>query len=340
MDSTSVTSDIVFTGSDGLSCHEFIRAIREQALKSEKQTDNRWMADDASIRFGGDALKWFENLEDEVQTNWRLLRRAILSHYSEPAYAETIDSQSAQQGSSGLVFTGRNKAESRLFVREIRLRAAAEGKEKDSDWMVRLAYPCFAGDALEWHASLPADVRNDWERLERAILVNYPLPPTLAISPARIRIDNWFSAVPPSRSLQAIRSQADWLAQARERRRIGGFKMRKMARKRRENGASLPLGGKAIQNVEPFEVLVGDPSDFQWISIPEKPKSGRGIRHRPFMGVDAGFDGFHTASLVFQIRQDFGWHLGKAHTGQNLGYFTVGDKEECRATIVVLAWAD
>ncbi|KAG8967709.1 hypothetical protein FRC05_001967 [Tulasnella sp. 425] len=90
----SLPGDIVFTGSDGLSCHEFIRAIREQALKSEKQTDNRWMADDASIRFGGDALKWFENLEDEVQTNWRLLRRAILSHYSEPAYAETIDSQS------------------------------------------------------------------------------------------------------------------------------------------------------------------------------------------------------------------------------------------------------
>ncbi|KAG8908888.1 hypothetical protein FRC01_007198, partial [Tulasnella sp. 417] len=59
-------------------------------MKEEKQTDNRWIADYASIRFDGDALKWFENLEDETQTDWRLLRRALLSHYSEPAYAETV----------------------------------------------------------------------------------------------------------------------------------------------------------------------------------------------------------------------------------------------------------
>ncbi|KAG8900196.1 hypothetical protein FRC00_013999, partial [Tulasnella sp. 408] len=68
----------------------FIRAIREEAMKAEKQTDNRWIADYASIRFDGDALKWFETLEDETQADWRLLRRAILSHYSEPGYAEAV----------------------------------------------------------------------------------------------------------------------------------------------------------------------------------------------------------------------------------------------------------
>lgn len=86
--------------------------------------------------------------------------------------------------------------------------------------MVRLAFPCFAGDALKWYASLSVDVQNEWRLLERAILLDYPLSPTLAISPARIRIDDWFSVVPPSRSLQSIRSHADWLAQARERRRM------------------------------------------------------------------------------------------------------------------------
>ncbi|KAG8945548.1 hypothetical protein FRC04_000682 [Tulasnella sp. 424] len=378
----SLPGDIVFTGSDGLSCHHFIRAIREQALKSEKQTDNRWMADHASIRFDGDALKWFENLEDEVQTDWRLLRRAILSHYSEPAYAETINSQSAQQSPAGLIFTGKDKVECRSFVREIRLRAAAAGKENDSNWMIRLAFPCFAGDTLEWHASLPADVQNEWRSLERAILIDYPVLPTLAISPARIRIDNWFSAVPPSRSLQAIRSQADWLAQARDRRKMyleannpsipcwllveNGDGLPKNAIRtgsepsgslysarawcgsdlllgkcgQHLEGAHLPLGGKAIRNVTPFEVLVGDPLDFQWISIPEKSSDGRGIRHRPFMAVDSAFADFDTASLVFQARHETGWHPGKAHMGQTAGYFCYGGKEEGRPTILVLAWAD
>ncbi|KAG8942787.1 hypothetical protein FRC04_003482 [Tulasnella sp. 424] len=116
------------------------------------------MADYASIRFEGEALKWFESLDDETQASWKLLRRAVLSHYEEPAYEASATQFPVQQTTrSAFTFTGKDKAECREFVREIRLRASEEEKENDTEWMIGLAYPCFAGDALQWHASLPMD---------------------------------------------------------------------------------------------------------------------------------------------------------------------------------------
>ncbi|KAG8930524.1 hypothetical protein FRC00_001098 [Tulasnella sp. 408] len=81
-----ITENFVFTGLDGLNCHQFIKAIRENALKEGRQRDYEWMADFASIRFEEEALQWFESLGDETQSDWRLLRRAILSRYAEAAY--------------------------------------------------------------------------------------------------------------------------------------------------------------------------------------------------------------------------------------------------------------
>ncbi|KAG8900602.1 hypothetical protein FRC00_012113 [Tulasnella sp. 408] len=352
-------------------------------MKAEKQKDNRWIADYASIRFDGDALKWFENLEDETQTDWRLLRRAILSHYSEPAYAEVVNSERAAPSSSGIVFFAKDKEECRSFVREIRLRASAEGKERDSDWMVRLAFPSFAGDALEWYTQLPMDVQNEWRLLERAILVDYPHPPTSTISPGRIQIDDWYLGVRPSPSLQAMRSQTDWLSQARDRRRMyreandpsipcwflvedgdalpenairtgsetagslysarawyvhaGGLLLGKCGK--HITGAHLPFHG-AVLKTAPFEVLVGSPLDFQWVSVPERSSDGRGICHRPFKGVDAGVSEVPTASLVCRIWHESGWHPGKAHTGQKAGYTSYGTKEVAGTALTVLAWAE
>ena len=85
--------------------------------------------------------------------------------------------------------------------------------------MVRLAFPAFLGKALKWHATLPFNVRNDWWSLEQAILHDYPHRPTSVISPARIQVNDWYSSVSPSSALQSIRSHADWINQARERRK-------------------------------------------------------------------------------------------------------------------------
>lgn len=46
------------------------------------------MADYTSVRFEGEALKWFESLDDETQASWKLLRRSILSHYAESTLEE------------------------------------------------------------------------------------------------------------------------------------------------------------------------------------------------------------------------------------------------------------
>ncbi|KIO23821.1 hypothetical protein M407DRAFT_26750 [Tulasnella calospora MUT 4182] len=377
----------VESGAEGLSCHQFIRAIREQARAAGKQRDDQWMADYVCVCFDGEALKWFESLEDETQSDWKLLRRAILArYYAEPVYEGATDKQpgstSPPRFITTIYLTSKDKDDCRKFVRTIRLRATAAGKIDDSSWMCKAAYPCFAGNSLEWYVSLSVDVQKEWRLLERAILMDYPLSPTLAISPARIRIDDWFSAVPPSWSLQSIRSNGDWLAQARERRRMyleakdpsipcwllvengddlpqhslrtgfdksgplysarvwhgGGLLLGKCGK--HIDGAHLPFSRKSIQGMKPLEVLVGDPSDFQWISIPEKASDGRGIRHRPFWGVDAGFPETHRTSLVQRIRHNFGWIPGKAHTGQTVGFCSDEEQELERATIIVLAWAN
>lgn len=54
-----------------------------------------------------------------------------------------------------------------------------------------------------------------------------------------------------------------------------------------------------------------------------------------FGGVDAGFPEPHRASLVHLCRHDFAWYPGKAHTGQNLGFASFGEREEARVTIIV-----
>ncbi|KAG8900194.1 hypothetical protein FRC00_013997, partial [Tulasnella sp. 408] len=170
------------------------------------------MADYASVRFEGEALKWFESPDDETQTSWRRLRRSILSHYEEPAYEEATAATAAKEQRSVFTFTGKDKNECREFVREIRLRASEEGKNNDPEWMIRIASPCFAGDALEWHASLSAAVH--------PIGATWNGPSSVTVSPARIQVNDWFTVAAPSPSMQAIRSRDDWLAQAKERKRM------------------------------------------------------------------------------------------------------------------------
>lgn len=43
-----------------------------------KQRDDEWIADFATMCFSGNALRWYETLDDDVQRDWSKLRRAIL----------------------------------------------------------------------------------------------------------------------------------------------------------------------------------------------------------------------------------------------------------------------
>lgn len=74
--------DFVFTGAGGsLTSDEFVRAIRRRALRNGMQDDDRLMAQTAASHIGGAVLLWFEDLSEEVQDSWKLLRRALLMRW-------------------------------------------------------------------------------------------------------------------------------------------------------------------------------------------------------------------------------------------------------------------
>lgn len=76
-----VEDPIVFTGIDGRECERFIRSIKSHAFAQQKQRDYEWMADLAATLFDGAALRWYSQLDEDVQGNWKLLEKALLTQY-------------------------------------------------------------------------------------------------------------------------------------------------------------------------------------------------------------------------------------------------------------------
>ncbi|KAG9039841.1 hypothetical protein FS837_000913, partial [Tulasnella sp. UAMH 9824] len=71
-------------------------------------------------------------------------------------------------------FSGTKWEECHDFIAAIRARALWEGKQRDPGWMADFATPLFWGTALEWHCRLPQDVRQDWFKLENALVDRWP----------------------------------------------------------------------------------------------------------------------------------------------------------------------
>ena len=79
----AAADDPIFKGRTpgGLSPEDFIRAVRKHGFSEKKARDNEYMADYAMTCFTDDALYWSETLSAEVQSDWSLLRPAILAEY-------------------------------------------------------------------------------------------------------------------------------------------------------------------------------------------------------------------------------------------------------------------
>ncbi|KIO32729.1 hypothetical protein M407DRAFT_18487 [Tulasnella calospora MUT 4182] len=73
-------------------------------------------------------------------------------------------------------FQGTSWEECQEFILAIRARASWEGKQRDSAWMADFAANYFSHHALPWHSRLPEDVRQDWSKLEIALLDRWPIP--------------------------------------------------------------------------------------------------------------------------------------------------------------------
>lgn len=152
------TLRLEFRGHDATECEDFINAVQRYTLSQGKQADDRWMAQFAASCFTRDALRWWTGLEEDVQWSWKLLRKAMLGRYR-PLF----------QGISG--------EEAEYFVHMVTERALDEGKYDDARWTAAFASACLVGDALRWWASLPLNVRKDWDLLQQAILLRFPSIP-------------------------------------------------------------------------------------------------------------------------------------------------------------------
>lgn len=78
---SSYGDENTFDGSGSLKASTFIRNVRQQALTKDRQDNDKWMAQTAAASLDGSALDWYEELDEEVQESWKLLRRAILTRW-------------------------------------------------------------------------------------------------------------------------------------------------------------------------------------------------------------------------------------------------------------------
>ncbi|KAG8930702.1 hypothetical protein FRC00_001011 [Tulasnella sp. 408] len=83
---------LVFRGTDATEAEEFVAHIYQVAQREGRIRDDAWIADFAVACFIGDALRWYDELEPEVQNDWRLLKRAILQKYPPDSLSRSIES--------------------------------------------------------------------------------------------------------------------------------------------------------------------------------------------------------------------------------------------------------
>lgn len=113
------------------------------------------MADFAATCLVKDAMRWWSTLDEEVQGSWKLLRRAMLLKYWP-------------------MFHGGSGEEAEKFLGAVRDKAIDEGKQKDYEWILKYAESCFSGEALRWYTHLDSQTKNHWEKLQQAVLIQYP----------------------------------------------------------------------------------------------------------------------------------------------------------------------
>lgn len=68
-------------GRDRDECLNFLLAVKKEAFAKWKERDDVWIARLAESHMGGEALVWYEDLDQETQDSWKLLKRALLLRY-------------------------------------------------------------------------------------------------------------------------------------------------------------------------------------------------------------------------------------------------------------------
>lgn len=73
-----------FEGIDGTECERFIHSLRRRIFEEGRSDDNDWITQFVSTCVVGDALRWHSELSPEIQNDWSLLQKAMLTRYPPP----------------------------------------------------------------------------------------------------------------------------------------------------------------------------------------------------------------------------------------------------------------
>lgn len=75
------------------------------------------------------------------------------------------------------MFYGRSSEEAEDFIRAVNLQAFKANRMRDNAWIADFASTAFAGNALRSFRKLAPEIRGDWEKLQEALLNEYPTTP-------------------------------------------------------------------------------------------------------------------------------------------------------------------
>ncbi|KAG8871058.1 hypothetical protein FRB98_001088, partial [Tulasnella sp. 332] len=82
--SASRVERISFNGTPSEDVTEFVREVNRVALDQGKRGDDAWMVHYVEACLGGNAIRWFSGLEEDVTSSWKGIRHTLLARFGPP----------------------------------------------------------------------------------------------------------------------------------------------------------------------------------------------------------------------------------------------------------------
>ncbi|KIO27971.1 hypothetical protein M407DRAFT_6982 [Tulasnella calospora MUT 4182] len=333
-----------FNGVDGLRCHEFIQAVRRCAFNEGKSRDDAWIADRAALCFSGPALMWFEELDDDVQRDWKLLREAFRDRVFSVMRKYLIKLDIA--GESVL----RVRAKSFANLTENGSPPQAN-LTKTSGWQYSPQITPLQSQLGGIQKLREGGSAKDSSSTRPSSLLTVDAQ-TSPLNAKRLNISSWGDPI-PAEELGLPTSEDEWISLGRQRRAemtssapwtvgwlfveagapiplhaipTGREKGNILFSVRVWRAKGLTLGKHGIHQRDclitwdssefyhegPYEILVGDSAAVRWV----RPNSGA------LTAVEGGFEVHkENALLITQTERDGNWLPGKGFLGDNYALF-------------------
>lgn len=300
-----------FTGTEGIPYQEFLKRVRGAAFRQGRSRDSEWMADMASLHISGDALKWYESLDDDVRQDWSLLRKAIIGKYGDGSTEATYEAPLSPAKPTPSV---------------------EENTAKQSDNPGNHLLPARV-EIVNW--ATPALVSN----------IRFPKSESEWLDEARQRkskfgdrsgvvywrlVETWEPI--PGNAIETGNEGGTRIFSIRVW-KDGNLTIGKQVRGSlfwSGTRAWIPWWGREVSWSGPFEILVGDQSAVRWVSPRE---AGR------FHAVEGGFEGGSPNALLIAQFYHMGMSVpGKAFSSDDIGHFGWWQVEFHYRDFCVLAW--